>query len=220
MRAIVQYWDQPTPPALIAARMDQWRAMNPDWSYIRYHRLEAADFIGQAYGDEACDAFLDIRLPAMQADVFRVAHVLHSGGLWIDAATLCLAPLQQWLNTEAGLVLLRKPHMEPPLCWNGCIYANQPQHPLLSAAWSEIARIITQRLGTGFWKLVGPGLFGRLLSDSHLAAMVTVINSEDLRQMLEPHSSSDALPPEAHWSKRQRRETLYFSVARDQHSEP
>ena len=67
------------------------------------------------------DAFLDIRLPAMQADVFRIAFVLACGGLWVDAATTCLSPVKAWLDLQTPLLLLRKPKQIAPQAWNGLI---------------------------------------------------------------------------------------------------
>jgi len=84
-----------------------------------FNRASAAAALAALYGESFRQAFLAIRLPAMQADVFRVAYLHACGGIWIDAATHCLAPLHEWLDLGAQLVLLRKPGMIPPLVWNG-----------------------------------------------------------------------------------------------------
>lgn len=212
MYSIVQYWDNGNPPSLIAQRMAGWQRLNPDWQYHAFSRDVAAAWIGEAFGEVIMDAFLDIRIPAMQADVFRVAYLLRQGGLWVDAATACLAPLQLWLDPTLPLLLLRRPQMQPPLVWNGFLYCNAPGHPLLQALWHEIAATIQQRLGTGFWKLVGPGLFRDVLARWPATEKLTILTTESLADQLTLGSSSEALPEEMHWSRRQRRESLYFSV--------
>lgn len=212
--SIVQFWADGDPPAPLAVRMQGWRQLNPEWSYACYSRRGAESFLREAFEPALAEAFLDIRLPAMQADVFRVAYTLRCGGLWVDTATTCLAPLATWLDRTAPMVLLRRPKMAPPLVWNGFIYARHPQHPFLAEVWEEIARVILGRCGTGIWKLVGPGLYRDLLGAGHYGEEVRVLAVADLHEQLHLGSSGDVFPPEQHWSKRQRLESLYFSVPR------
>ena len=50
----------------------------------------------------------------MQADVFRVAFLLHCGGLWIDAATSLTRPVESWLDRQHSLQMLRRSHQIHP----------------------------------------------------------------------------------------------------------
>ena len=209
--SLIQYWDQPNPPDIISERMWGWRQQHPSWRYQRFGRDSAAAFIDNQYGPSLGEAFLDIRLPAMQADVFRIAFVLSCGGLWVDAATTCLSPVETWMDAQAPLLLLRKPHQEPPTVWNGFIYAALPGHPLLQQAWTSIADSILHRRGTGVHKLVGPGLLRDLLAGGRFDAMTVIYPSQELQTHLRIGSSSKVLPAEQHWSQRQRNESLYFS---------
>ena len=90
--------------------MERWQELHPSWCYQRYDLLSAAQFIGFTYGPALEEAFLDIRLPAMQADVFRIALLLEKAAVWIDAATQCRQPLDSWLDRRRPLVLLRRSH--------------------------------------------------------------------------------------------------------------
>ena len=145
--SIVQYWHEADPPPLLQVRMDQRRSANPGFRHLVFNRVFAATALQALYGDSFWKAFLAIRLPAMQADVFRVAYLYASGGTWIDAATHCLAPLRQWLDLGAQLVMLRKPGMIPPLVCNWIIYVSVPQHPVAGEALNRITDVITNRLG-------------------------------------------------------------------------
>ena len=93
----IQYWDLPEPPDALLERMEGWRQMHPRWSYRRFDRVASARFMASTYGTVLEEAFLDIRLPAMQADVFRIAYLLECGGLWVDAATTCFSPVETCL---------------------------------------------------------------------------------------------------------------------------
>lgn len=211
MRKIVQYWDQCNVPSAIGIRMSGWRAAHPSWDYSVFNRVSASAWFDAAYGSALGEAFLDIRFPAMQADVFRVAYLLAHGGVWIDAGTTCLQPLFAWLDLSLPLVLLRRPHQEPPKVWNGFIYASAPGHALLAEAWRRIADDLCARRGHRFFQEFGPGLLRDLMADGAYDDIVSVLPSEALSQMLKPGSSRDVLPLDRHWSVRQRHESLYFS---------
>ena len=210
---LIQYWDQPDPPPELVERMDQWRSRHPDWCYRRYDRTSAAAFIAEHYGPELRDAFLDIRLPAMQADVFRIAALQVQAGVWIDAATRCLQPLDHWLNRRQPLLLLRRAHQQHPKIWNGLIHAADPHHPLLQQAWQRIAAVLLARGGKKVYRDFGPGVLRQLLAtgDGALQAGLEVVPETDLKDQLVIGSSSEILGSDQHWSQRQGRESLYLS---------
>ena len=218
---LIQYWDQSHPPPELLQRMDQWRLSHSSWGYCRYDRSSAAAFIGQQYGQALQDAFLDIRIPAMQADVFRIAVLQAQAGVWIDAATRCLAPLDGWLNRRQPLVLLRRAHQQHPQICNGFIHAADPGHPLLFAAWQRIAATLLARRGQKLYRDFGPGLLRDLLAadDPVLQAGLEVIPETDLQHQLSIGSSREVVRSDQHWSKRQHHESLYLSGGRPSDSQ-
>ena len=208
---LVQYWDQPVPPAVLLERMQRWQQVHPSWCYQRYDLDSAARFIGSSYGPALEEAFLDIRLPAMQADVFRIAVLNARGGVWIDAATTCQQPLDAWLNRRQPLVLLRRAHQQHPKVWNGFIHAAAPGHPLLAAAWHRMASALLARRGERLYRDFGPGVLRVLLAAGAPEAGLQVLQEQDVQAQLQIGSSSEVLPGEQHWSKRQQTESLYLS---------
>ena len=208
---LIQYWDQPVPPALLLKRMEHWRELHPSWRYQRFDRESAAQFIGSTYGSALKEAFLDIRLPAMQADVFRIAALQIQAGLWVDAATHCRQPLESWLDRQRPLVLLRRSHQQHPKVCNGFIYSAAPGHPLLVAAWQQISAALQARCGERVYRDFGPGVLRDLLAAGAPEAGLQVLGEQDLQAQLQIGSSSDALPGDRHWSQRQQVESLYLS---------
>ncbi len=208
---LIQYWDQPEPPAALLERMEGWRQKHPGWTYRRYDRVASARFMRSIYGTALEEAFLDVRLPAMQADVFRIAFLLAFGGLWVDAATTCFSPVETWLDFQAPLLLLRRSHQHYPQVCNGLIHALAPRHPLLAAAWQSMESSLLTRTGVKVYRSFGPGLLRDLLASGSWDHTLTVWQETDLSDHLCFGSSSKVLPPEQHWSQRQQSESLYFS---------
>lgn len=212
MSRLIQYWDHPEPPRLILSRMQRWQDCHPQWRYSRFHRASAADWIGSVYGQPLKSDFLELRLPAMQADVFRVAFLLECGGLWVDAATHCLAPSSSWLRIHSGLTLLRRPHQKSPAVCNGLIFAGAPGHPLLAAAWQRICDVIASRRPGRVYRLVGPGLIRELLESGSYQNGVDILPSAPLETtVIRFGSSSEVVGADQHWSQRQQTESLYLS---------
>ena len=208
---LIQYWDQPDPPEAIAERMQGWRQQHPAWHHQRFDRVSAAAWVAEQYGSALEQAFLDIRLPAMQADVLRIAVLLAQGGLWIDAATTCHSPVEAWMDLKAPLLLLRKPHQEHPKVCTGLIHAPAPGHPLLAAAWQSMAASLLARSGTKVYRCFGPGLLRDLLASGAWDHTLSVRPVAELHDHLHFGSSSKVLPADQHWSQRQQSESLYFS---------
>ena len=209
---LLQYWNEDKPPVVVADRMEKCKKLNPTWNYIRFNRSTASDFLAHAYGSGIASAFLDIRLPAMQADVFRVAFLLRCGGLWIDAATTLLRPVESWMDRQHSFQMLRRSYQHPPKISSGVIYASRPGLPLLKAAWDEMVPRLLSRSGTKVYRDFGPGLFRDLLSSRpNLALGLHVVSESLLSGCLVLGSSSNVLPVHQHWSKRQECGSLYLS---------
>lgn len=210
--SIVQYWEQGNPPLPLLSRCRDWQLMNPEWDYICFDLDSAARFIDDIYGHASADAFLDIRFPAMKADVFRVAYLLRCGGLWVDVATTCRVPLAEWLDLRDWLTLVRRPHMEPPLVCNGFIYARNGGNTFLADLWKHIETVILSKEGTGVWRLVGPGAYRDILLKSKYPGAIRILEEVEMSPYFTFGSTAAMLPPEEHWSARQRHESLYYSV--------
>lgn len=209
--SIVQFWDQGSVPQVIRERTIRWREFNPNWDYHMLDCSSAVEFLDGYFGSSLAQAFLDIRIPAMKADVLRVAYLLKRGGFWIDVSSICKAPICCWLDLAAPLVMTRKPKMEPPLVCNGLIYASRPGHRFLADLWAHISQVIIQRQVAGIWKLVGPGAYRDLLRSGNYDDCIKIFQVADLTDYFSFSSTGLLLSPDQHWSKRQLEEPLYRS---------
>jgi len=70
-----------------------WRSMNPKWEIVFLDPILVWDYIAH---DDVPYQWEDMYVP-FQADAVRLALLARFGGLWIDAATICVKPFDWWI---------------------------------------------------------------------------------------------------------------------------
>jgi hypothetical protein len=118
-------------PPLVQLCLERWRSLNPD------HELRVLD--AAAAREQLADFPIDVDELSPQAlsDVLRCS-LLRAGGVWVDAATLPLAPLDSWLDTAmggSGFFAFEAIGDRPIASW---LLAAEEQHPLLAAWWEAV----------------------------------------------------------------------------------
>lgn len=88
----LQGWDK-APPVARAAR-NSWQGRNPGWRVQALDRVQLSRFLPA----EILEAiFAAPKPPEALSDQIRLELLHRYGGVWADATTLCLRPLDQWL---------------------------------------------------------------------------------------------------------------------------
>jgi hypothetical protein len=90
----LQGWD--SAPDLVRACTASWSRLNPEWEVRRLTRAH----VDRLFSNTAQNAHLlkpDIP-PVVLSDVVRMELLVRYGGVWTDATTYCLAPLDKWLG--------------------------------------------------------------------------------------------------------------------------
>jgi len=91
-RRIWAYWDggEDAAPPVVRACLASWRRHNPDWDLTVLDRDSAPARAGLPMGPD------DIPVQSY-ADLLRLRLLAREGGVWVDATTFCLRPLDHWL---------------------------------------------------------------------------------------------------------------------------
>jgi len=91
-RRIWAYWDggEDTAPVIVRACLASWRRHNPGWELTVLDRHSAPALADLSMGPD------DIAVQSY-ADLLRLRLLARHGGVWVDATTFCLRPLDHWL---------------------------------------------------------------------------------------------------------------------------
>ncbi|MEL0649169.1 WcbI family polysaccharide biosynthesis putative acetyltransferase [Pseudoalteromonas agarivorans] len=202
-KVIVQYWDGDNIPPDVLSLMDSWKKCNPDYQYKIYNFQAAYDFILKNYGVEEAKIFNNAKLPAMQSDIFRVAFCLKNGGTYVDAATKCLASIDDLIKESGSLTVMRKWHGG---IWNGFISANSGDNTLVKI-WNAIVVNVSEEIHDNVLEATGPSLFNKFCNSEN-ATIIEQTGAKPYFDLVNDLSHKG----DTHWSKVQQKQSIYNSL--------
>ena len=134
-------------PPLIKASFRSWRLQNMNWDVIVLNEdtvLEYIDMPGFPIGVS----------PNHRANIIRLELLSRYGGVWADATSICLKPLDLWIDrvTPRGFFAFSKPQPLRPLAnW---FIASEQNSPAVNEwlKWSKIYILNGKKPDTYFWQ--------------------------------------------------------------------
>ncbi|WP_426959928.1 tetratricopeptide repeat protein [Muricoccus radiodurans] len=155
---VIQYWQDPVPPADVDELMRSWAETNPHYAYRRFDATSAYAYLQAHASPDVCSAFRLARQAAEQADLFRLAVLAREGGFYADADDRCLTPLDALRDRFPTACLLTQERMAN--LGNNIIGA-APGHALIESALRQAADALNRGDRSGPWLDTGPGMLSR-----------------------------------------------------------
>jgi len=203
-----QFWDKPVVPPDIAVRMDSWRECHPDWEYFRWNDQTATDLILKEFGRGDAIRFLSAKLPAMRADIARVAIGLVHGGLYVEANWACGRRLDDFLVGHGTLrhkvaAPRDNPEKQTKIGLSNGFFAIEPRSVLFEKVWRQIMDNIES--GPFFLhvsRISGPLMFTKVwrkrLSEQERSRYALISEQDLLRYLVRP-GRAEYRQGGAHW---------------------
>jgi mannosyltransferase OCH1-like enzyme len=129
--------------------------LNPTYEYIHYNDSAADKFVRETMPDYIYQTYISLPKPVMKADYFRYIVLLVKGGIYTDLDTVCLRPINTWIQemttNKTGFIIGIEADASLWDVWQGD-YARQiqfvqwtmaaaPGHPILYQIIKRIADI-------------------------------------------------------------------------------
>jgi len=161
MRAVpltlFQYWDTPEAPDEVEALMGSWKS-DPAFTYRRFDRASAREMIATSVGEGALAAFEACRVPAMQADLFRLCALYAFGGVYMDADIGNLGRNERLFTSgDRGLLFIRHRKLA-----NDLMVVHNKSDALIKYALDRAVENVASRKTGGAWAVTGPGILTEL----------------------------------------------------------
>ncbi len=201
---IAQFWDEPAPPADVAALMESWRARNPGHQHLVFNRDSALDFLKSRCPVAVQRAFVRAREPAMKADIFRLAWLFAEGGIYADADDRCLRPVGELVPESAGFVAFQE---EYGTLGNNFLAA-APLHPVIGLALQRAVAAVNRGDDDMIWLATGPGLVTRAFTATLASGTLSlgswlksarILDRHELERVVATHCAVGYKLSRKHW---------------------
>lgn len=170
-RPIIQYWHQANVPDYIEELFATYPENNPGRPHL-IDEDDAVTFVAENLGPREADALRAVRVPAIQADYFRLVAMYVVGGMWCDADSCCEASLDRLMDIDGGLVF--EPAMQGLNTVNNAFLVfGSPGHPFLELAL-EIATTNIEERTRGF--VAGPELLTILVLSQRRGSFAALLS--------------------------------------------
>lgn len=157
-KIIHQLWigPKPSPKTL----MDTWRDKNPDFEYILWNEDE---FLKRDIHFKCQEQIDDIEEINGKADIIRWELLYKYGGIFIDADSICIEPIDDELLNKKCFAGWEQEEVRNGLIATGTM-GFPPKHPLIKNAikWILNNEVSQQKANMMAWQSVGPGLLTRM----------------------------------------------------------
>jgi GT2 family glycosyltransferase len=155
---IHQLWiGSKSPPS---KHMDTWKDKNKTMEYVRWNENEISKRNLKFECQKKIDEMTEIN---GKADIIRWEILYHYGGVFLDADSICIEPIDNVLMSTKAFAGWEQEKVRPGLIATGTM-GFPPKHPLVRAAidWILNNDINVERTGKRAWMTVGPGLLTRM----------------------------------------------------------
>jgi hypothetical protein len=134
-KTIWMFWAQGLrqAPELVQRCVASWQEMNPGWDVRVLDESTAEPYLRRAAVPAHRLAALP---PEKRANLLRMRLLTEKGGVWSDASTLCLRPLEQWLTDCMGGGFFFFRDSNPFLMADNWFLASYP-HNRLAELWRD-----------------------------------------------------------------------------------
>jgi tetratricopeptide (TPR) repeat protein len=190
-RRIVQYWDQPEPPAAIVELMRGWAEAHPGYVHECFDDAAARAFLERHFPPEVRRAYARAAHPAQASDLFRLAALYAQGGFYVDADDRCVGHLAAVTDPAADFIAYQE---EYATLGNNFIAA-APGEPLFGAALQQAVGALLRGDAELLWLATGPGLLTRVFAGALAARGSAWPQALDGRRILDRRAIAAVVRP-------------------------
>lgn len=139
-RAVWMYWDKPLEqaPPVVRYAVDSWIRKNPSWDVNVLSDASVAEFVNVPPPQSN-------RKIQWRADLIRVALLRDYGGVWVDATTFCVKPLDEWLPPLMESGFFAFPDSYPGRTMGISFLAAEPQNYLVCKWFRLMVKYYSKR---------------------------------------------------------------------------
>lgn len=143
--------------------IEGWKNTNPDYNYYFFGNKEARELIKDNFDEEVLNAFDTLIPGAYKADLFRVCALYVLGGVYADADTECLNPMDEIFSYSKNASFISVADSKENNILNSFMISKK-ENPLLKAIIEYIVNNVKNRVYLSRdLDITGPGAIGNTM---------------------------------------------------------
>ena len=168
---IIQTWCTKNTSIEFKSLSQSWITKNPCYSYFLYDDDDCEKFIKEHFDDRVYSAYIRIIPGAFKADLFRYCFLYIYGGIYADIDTICLNPIDSFLNRNIEFITPIDLNMSAFVEKQGnhnlfnAFMGSIPRHPILLDCINRVVYNVENNIDPiSKLDFAGPGLLGRAVN--------------------------------------------------------
>jgi mannosyltransferase OCH1-like enzyme len=158
---IFQTWYTKNLPSQIKHSIDEMIDINGEYDYFIYDDDDMYDFVKKEYGYSIYKRFLDIKIGAMRADIWRYMILYKYGGVYLDIDSILYGKISD-LNNKNSSIITRERNPGLFVQW---MLLFDVGHPILHKCIEKCIENINKVSIYDVTQLTGPHLFTSCVND-------------------------------------------------------
>jgi mannosyltransferase OCH1-like enzyme len=212
-----QYWTDPQRrggllPDDVKPNCESWRHLYPDFDYCLWSDETLDDVLCNVGSLDVWSHVEMCRLPAMRADLIRLALVFELGGFWMDLRIKALTRVPDEILEFEGPVVVehRRPaaRLVPEGSLSNSFFGAPPRSDTVLHALQSACANVARRASGDIFEITGPALLDAAVR--HTAEPVMVVPNTDFWDVIVDRTRVAYNSQGMHWTHRQRKEDLYW----------
>jgi mannosyltransferase OCH1-like enzyme len=171
---IFQSWNTRDLPKPVQDRIDNFKAMNPDYKYQLYIDEEMDKFVNDTYPGEIADAYNKLNIIVAKVDLWRYLILYTYGGVYLDLDSDILKPLNTLIKDTDEAIITSEGHAQNDgapqrfICYVQWGLIFKKGHPILKKTVDMIVENIhTNKFPNDILKMTGPVVFTNAVKEIH-----------------------------------------------------
>ena len=141
--------------------VQSWLNLNPSYEYRFHDDADQIEFLRNYFDKRVLEAYLKLKEGAFRADLWRYCILYEFGGVYVDVDAVCLAPLNDFINSEIEFTVPAEKGTGGPAhtVFNAFI-CSSARHPFLARTIEYVTELIHCSSRYDGFTMVGPGGLG------------------------------------------------------------
>lgn len=177
---IFQSWHTKKLHPLVQQKINNFKQMNPDYTYFLYDDNDIDDFVNEHFNGEIAECYNKLNIIVAKVDFWRYLVLYYHGGIYLDMDSNIEKPLDELIKEQDQAIITAEGNPKLYVQW-GLILSKE--HPILKKTIELICNNIKNNCyPNDIIKMTGPFVYTKAINEIHKELFNNIINHGDIKR--------------------------------------